>query len=121
MRAVSIDWMRARLNEPSVRILHCAPVSAMAGTPLSCSASASVATATCSPDASSKIVVAAVRVPGHLPGERDELVGGLPHRGDRHDEMRVRFEIGLHPLGNREDLLAGGHRAATVLLHDNRT
>ena len=67
-----------------------------------------------------EIVIAAVRVLRDLPGKRDELVRGLSHRGDRHHDMRMRLEIGLHPCRNGKNLLGGGHRASTVLLHDDR-
>ncbi len=68
-----------------------------------------------------QVVVAAVRIFRYLPRERDELIGGLAHGGDRHDDVRMGFEIRLHPVGDGENLLGRSHRASTVLLHNDRT
>ena len=68
-----------------------------------------------------EIVIAPVRVPRHLPGERHQLIGGFTHRRHGHHQIRRRFQIGLDAIGDRKNLLGSRHRASAVLLDNDRT
>ena len=55
-----------------------------------------------------------------LPGQVEQVVGGVAHRGDHHDDV-VALLLGLDDaLGDAADPLGVGHRGSAVLLHDER-
>jgi hypothetical protein len=62
-----------------------------------------------------------VWISGHLPGERDELIGRLSHCGDRDNDVGMGREVRLHTLGNGEDFFRGRDRAAAVFLNNDRS
>ena len=56
----------------------------------------------------------------YLPGQVEQVVGGVTHRGDHHDHV-VAGLLGLHDaLGDAPDPLGVAHRGSAVLLHDER-
>ena len=55
----------------------------------------------------------------HLLGEVAQLVGGVAHGGDHHDDVLAGLLGGDDALGDSLDAVSVGDRRAAVLLHDN--
>src|SRR5262245_52695776 len=60
-----------------------------------------------------------MRIVRYLACERHQLVGGLPHRRDRHNQVGRALQGNLDPVGDRQDLFGCRYRAAAVLLHND--
>lgn len=72
------------------------------------------------PRSQQHVHLAAGRVGGDLMGQVDELVGGVPHRGDHHNDI-VAGPLGVRdPAGDPLDRRRIRHRRSAELLHDQR-
>ena len=66
------------------------------------------------------VQLAAGRQRADLVGQVEQLVGGVAHRGDDHDDVVAGLAGGDDPLGDPLDPLGVGDRGTAVLLHDQR-
>ena len=105
---------------PVVMTPACEPVNERAWAPSDSIAMATSALEIRSPAVSSMSSSRGRRGRADLLGQVHQVVGGVPHRGDHHDDV-VPLLLGRDDaLGDAADPIGVGHRGSAVLLHDER-
>ena len=105
---------------PVVITPACEPVNDRACAPSESMAIATSALEMRSPDGQQHVHLARRRRRADLPGQVEQVIGGVAHRGD-HDDDVVALLLGLDDaLGDAADPVGVGHRGSAVLLHDER-
>ena len=118
MRSARISTILALRWAVSVTIPACEPVNETAGSPRSMIAMHSSAAEMRSPAVSSMSISRSGGFAGHVVGEALEVVGGLAHRRDHHDDV-VAVAPGAHDVvGDGPDAIGIGHRRSTEFLDE---
>ncbi len=118
MRSARISTILALRWAVSVTIPACEPVNETAGSPRSMIAMHSSAVGDALARGEQHVHLAFGRVRGHIVGEPLEVVGGLAHGRNHHDDV-VAVAPGAHDVvGDGPDAIGIGHRRSTEFLDE---